>query len=220
MYRYVGVVQHLATQWIQSYPCKTKTSQKRKRAYKRSRSCRGTKSHLRWQFHGIWQVLWRSLLESLHVNTAQIRNKLDCWKSSAQSERRDICCIVAIRSGWEMVGRFYGVLLTSTKHSRSLIWWVNTMWKAVRNAFWRTSDPVRSNGRTPPISAKDLSRLHQFGPNVLPGIFHGYALHAVRIWTGGILVADLEKMDASEIYAKRLSAKEVKSSYFQSQMER
>ena len=30
-----------------------------------------------------------------------------------------------------------------------------------------------------PISAKDLSRLHQFGPTVLPGIFVGYALNAV-----------------------------------------
>ena len=29
-----------------------------------------------------------------------------------------------------------------------------------------------------PISAKDLSRLHQFGANVLPGIFLGCALYA------------------------------------------
>ena len=29
-----------------------------------------------------------------------------------------------------------------------------------------------------PTSAKDTSRLHQFGPEVLPGIFLGYALHA------------------------------------------
>ena len=29
-----------------------------------------------------------------------------------------------------------------------------------------------------PISSKDLSRLHQFGPKVLPGIFLGYAMHA------------------------------------------
>ena len=29
-----------------------------------------------------------------------------------------------------------------------------------------------------PISAKDLSRLQQFGPNVLPGIFLGYASYA------------------------------------------
>ena len=31
-----------------------------------------------------------------------------------------------------------------------------------------------------PISAKDLSRLHQFRPKVLPGVFLGYALHAVK----------------------------------------
>ena len=55
-----------------------------------------------------------------------------------------------------------------------------------------------------PISAKDLSRLHQFGPKVLPGIFLGYALHAGGIWKKETLVADIEEfeqMDASEIYA-------------------
>ena len=31
-----------------------------------------------------------------------------------------------------------------------------------------------------PISAKDLSRLHQFGPKVLPCIFFGYALKRGR----------------------------------------
>ena len=31
-----------------------------------------------------------------------------------------------------------------------------------------------------PISAKDLSRLHQFGTKVLPGIFLGYVLYAGR----------------------------------------
>ena len=62
------------------------------------------------------------------------------------------------------------------------------------------------------ISARDLSKLHQFGPNVLPGKFLGYALHAGRIWTGDILVADieeLEEMDPSELHVKRLNAKEV-----------
>ena len=62
------------------------------------------------------------------------------------------------------------------------------------------------------ISAKDLSRLHQFGPKVLPGFFLVCALHAERTWRGDVLVADieeLEKMDASEIHAKRLNAKEV-----------
>ena len=60
-----------------------------------------------------------------------------------------------------------------------------------------------------PISAKDQSRIHQFGKKVLPDLFLGYA---GGIWKGDISVADIEEletMDASEIYSKRLNAKEV-----------
>ena len=63
-----------------------------------------------------------------------------------------------------------------------------------------------------PITAKDQSRIHQFGKKVSPGLFLGYALYAGGIWNGDVLVADLEEletMDASEIYSKRLNAKEV-----------
>ena len=63
-----------------------------------------------------------------------------------------------------------------------------------------------------PISAKDQSRLHQFGVKVLPGIFLDDVLFAERIWKGDIMVADieeLEEMDASELQARRLNAKEV-----------
>ena len=69
--------------------------------------------------------------------------------------------------------------------------------------------PVMPSGATVeyhPISAKDLSRLHQFRPKVLPGIFTGYVLYAGRIWKGDILIADieeLEEMDASELHARR-----------------
>ena len=63
-----------------------------------------------------------------------------------------------------------------------------------------------------PFTAKDQSRMHKFGKKVLPGFFFGYALYAGGIWKGDVLVADLEEletMDASEIYSKRLNAKEV-----------
>ena len=62
------------------------------------------------------------------------------------------------------------------------------------------------------ITAKDQSRIHQFGKKVLPGLFLGYALYAGGIWKGDVLIADLEEletMDASEIHSKRLNAKEV-----------
>ena len=63
-----------------------------------------------------------------------------------------------------------------------------------------------------PFTAKDQSRIHQFGKKVLPGLILGYALYAGGIWKGDVLIADLEEletMDASEIYSKRLSAKEM-----------
>ena len=63
-----------------------------------------------------------------------------------------------------------------------------------------------------PLTAKDQSRIRQFGKKVLPGFFLGYALYAGGIWKGDVLIADLEEletMDASEIYSKRLNAKEV-----------
>ena len=79
------------------------------------------------------------------------------------------------------------------------------------------------------VSVKNLSRLHQFGPKVLPGFFLGCALYAVRIWKGDAVVADieeLEEMDASEFHARRLNAKEVltpmsgEKFFSQSKMER
>ena len=80
-----------------------------------------------------------------------------------------------------------------------------------------------------PITAKDQLIIHQFGKKVLTGLFLGCALYAGRTWRGDVLVADfeeLETMDASEIYSKRLNAKEVifsqrkkENLFFQSQMD-
>ena len=63
-----------------------------------------------------------------------------------------------------------------------------------------------------PITAQDQSRIHQFGKKVLLGLFLGYALYVgefgrVTYWLQTF--EELETMDASEIYSKRLNAKEV-----------
>ena len=63
-----------------------------------------------------------------------------------------------------------------------------------------------------PFAAKDQSKIHHFGKKVLLGLFLGYALYAGGIWNFDVRVADveeLETMDASEIYCKRLNAKQV-----------
>ena len=97
-----------------------------------------TKSHLHWQFLGIRQSLWRSLLESSHVYTTQIGDQWNCWKSSAQSKRRYLCCIVAIRSKCKLVGRFYGILHQSAKRHRLIIGWEDALWKTFWATIWRT----------------------------------------------------------------------------------
>ena len=82
----------------------------------------------------------------------------------------------------------------------------------VRNALYGPVIPFGAMAEYHPISAEDLSRLHQFGAKVLPGKFRGYAVKAVRIWKGDILIAEIEElkqMDASEIHARRLNSREV-----------
>ena len=120
---------------------------------------------------------------------------------------------ILLQSGLDekLVGRFYGMLYLSAKNVTDLLSDGKTPYE--RRFGVPFEGPVIPFGATVeyhPISAKDISRLHQFGPKVLPGKFLGYVLYA-----GGnperIMVADieeLEKMDASEIYAKRLNAKE------------
>ena len=78
-----------------------------------------------------------------------------------------------------------------------------------------------------PITAKDQPRIHQFGKKVLLGLFLGYALYVGEIWKDDVLIADLEEletMDASEIYSKKIQCKgsiisQRKWKNFQSQMD-
>ena len=72
-YRYAVVVQDLATQWIQAYPCKNKTSQGTQRSLQKFLEPeRKLKVIYTDNSLGIRQSLWRSLLASLHVYTTPI----------------------------------------------------------------------------------------------------------------------------------------------------
>ena len=113
-----------------------------------------------------------------------------------------------------MVGGFHGMLLLSAKHSRTLVWWEDTLWKAVRNTIQRPSSPVWSNGRISPCFCKRPVATTSISSLKFCQVYalDRYVLSAGGIWKRDILVAgieDLEQMDASEIYAKRLNAKEV-----------
>ena len=112
-----------------------------------------------------------------------------------------------------MVVRFYGMLLLSATCPRYSCRRENSVKNEdLEEYFKEPSTPFGALVEYLPNSERDKARIHQFGKKELPGIFLGYALLAGGIWKGDILVADseeLEKLDASEIYPRRLNAIEV-----------
>ena len=212
-HRYAVVVQDSATQWIQSYPRKIKTSQETERS------------------------LQKFLEPNRNPKVIYTDNSLEfgkacedlSWNHCTSTPHRSETNGIAERAVRRVKEGTSAVLMQSGLDEK---WCADSM---ECHCYLRHIQDVLSDGKTPfesrfgmpidgpvipfwamveyyPISAKDMSRLHQFGPQVLPGVFFHYVLHAVRIWKGDIMVADieeLEKMDASEIRAERLTAKEV-----------
>ena len=212
-HRYAVVVQDLATQWIQAYPCKNKTSQETQRS------------------------LQKFLEPVRKPKVIYTGNSLEfgkacedlSWNHCTSTPHRSETNGIAERAVRRVKEGTSAVMLQSGLNES---WWADSM---ECYTYLRNVTDLLSDGKTPyerrigqpfkgpiipfgslveyhPITAKDQSRIHQFGKKVLPGLFLGYALYAGRIWKGDVLIADLEEletMDASEIYSKRLIAKEV-----------
>ena len=84
----------------------------------------------------------------------------------------------------------------------------NTLRKTIQRIFRIPIIPFGALVDHRRISTRDQMRIHRFGKKVLPGIFLGCALIAVKIWKGDILIADIEKLenlDASEIIFEGLT---------------
>ena len=211
-HRYAVVVQDLATQWIQAYPCKNKTSQETQRS------------------------LQKFLEPERKPKVIYTDNSLEfgkacedlSWNHCTSTPHRSETNGIAERAVRRVKEGTSAVLLQSGLNES---WWADSMecYIYLRNVIDLLSDGKTSYERRfeqpfkgpiipfgslveHPITAKDQSRIHQFGKKVLPGLFLGYALYAGGIWKGDALIADLEEletMDASEIYSKRFNAKEV-----------
>ena len=204
----------LATQWIQSYPGKTKTSQETQKS------------------------LMKFLDPTRKPKVIYTDNSMEfgksceelSWNHCTSTPHRSETNGIAERAVRRVKEGTSAVLLQSSLDNE---WWADSM---ECYCYLRNIQDLLSGEKTPyerrfgmpfngpvipfgamveyyPISATDISRLQQFGPKVLPGIFLGYALYAGGIWKRRhIMVADieeLEEMDASELHARRLNAKEV-----------
>ena len=178
-HRYAVVVQDLATQWIQSYPRKTKTSQETE------------------------QSLQKFLEPTRKPKVIHTDNSLEfgkvcedsSWNQCTSTPHRSETNGIAERAVRRVKEGTSAVLLQSGLNEK---WWVDSMecyccLRNIQNLLADRKTPYERRFGIPfngpvipfgamveyhPLSAGDLSRLHQFGPKVLPGIFLGYALHA------------------------------------------
>ena len=111
-HRFAAVVQDLTIQWILSM-WEQKFAGDGEESMKVSWAVAEAKSYLDERFIRIWQVLWRSIMESSNSDTSSIRDKRNCTASCTSSKRRDISLIIAIWIEWWMVVGFHEMLLLS-----------------------------------------------------------------------------------------------------------
>ena len=200
-------MQDLATQWIQSYPCKTKTSQETQRSLQK-----------------FWEPDGKPKVIDTH-NSLEFGKACEdlSWNHCTSTPHRSETNGIAERAVRRVKEGTSAVLLQSGLNES---WWADSMecYTYLRNVTDFLSDgkthyerrfgqpfkgpiiPFGSLVEYYLMSATDHSRIHQFGKKVLPGLFLEYALYAGGIWKGDITVADfeeLEMMDASESYSKK-----------------
>ena len=209
-HRHAVVVQDLATHWKQSCPRKTKTTQETEKSLRKflepshkpkvtytdnslefGKSCEDPSWNHRTrrsETHGIAERAVRRIKEGTSAELLQSGLDEKWWADSVE-------CYCHLRNVQD--------LLADGKTPYE---------SRFEEPFKGPTVPFGAMVECHPISSRDQSRLHQFGKKVLPDIFLGYALIARGTSKGDIVIADieeLEKLDASEIYLRRINAKEV-----------
>ena len=210
-HRYAVVVQDLATQWIQSYPCRTKTCQETERSLQKflepNRKPKDIETlTIPWNLARLVKTFPAIIVRQPH------RSETNGIAERAVRRVKEGTSAVLLQSGldenwWADSMECYSYL----RNIQDLLSGGKTSYeRRFGEPFKGPIIPFGSLVEYYPISAKDQSRLHQFGKKVLPVLFLRYALYAGGTWKGDVLIADLEEletMDASEIYSKRLNAK-------------
>ena len=207
--RYAVVVQDLATQWIQSYPCKTKLLRKHKKSLQE-----------------FLEPMWKPKVIYID-NSLKFGEACEDWNHCTSTPHRSQTNGIAERAARRVEEGTSAVLLQSGLDENG---WADSL---ECFSYMRNVQDLLSDGKTPyerrfgkpfkgpiipfgslveyhPITAKDQSRIHQFGKKVLPGLFLAYALYAGGIWKGDTMVADIEEletMDASEIFKNSMQRK-------------
>ena len=171
-HRCAVVVQDLATQWIQPYPCKTRTSQETHKSLQkfleRTRKPTVVYTDNSLEFGKACEDLsWN------HCTSTPHRSETNGIAERAVRRVKEGTSAVLLQSGLDEKLRNIQVLLSNGKTPYERRFGAPLKGPII---------PFGSMVEYHPISAKDQTRLHQFGKKVLPGIFLGYVLY---VWGEG-----------------------------------
>ena len=148
-------------------------------------------------------------MESSDFNTSSIRNKWDCRMSLTTSERRNF----SSRQDWmKGVARFYGMLLLSAKCPRPPGRRENSIWKKIWWIIQRAYHTSRCTSGIPSNISKRSSKNSSIWSESTTRDFSGICIDRGVNLERRYSNADIEEseiLDASEIYRRRLNAKEV-----------
>ena len=177
-HRCAVVVQDLATQWIQSYLCKTKTSEETQKSLMKflepTRKPKSFTLTIPWNVPSLVRNYPGIIARQHHTDQKQMGIAERAVRRVRGGHLRCSCSPVWIMNGRRILWNAAAICETfkiscltgkhltnddSANHLKDVI-------------------PFGSMVEYHPISAKDLSRLHQLGSKVLPGIFLSYALYA------------------------------------------
>ena len=129
-HRYAVVMQD-PTQWIQSYPCKNKTSQETQRSLQKflepDRKPKVIYTHNSLEFGKACDDLsWN------HCTSTPHRSETNVIAERAVRRVKEGTSAVLLQSGLKkLVSRFHGMLDLSAKCYRSLMWWENSVWETL-----------------------------------------------------------------------------------------
>ena len=167
------------SKWIQSYPCKTKTSQKTERSLLKFLEPKITSTDNSWEFGKACEDLsWNHCTSKTHYSgTNGIAER-------AVRRIEEGTSAVFLQAGldenwWADSMRCYCDLRDMQDRLSDV---KTTFESRFREPFKGPIIPFGSLVENHPISTEDQWWIHQFGKQVLPGIFFGYVLYAGRIW--------------------------------------
>ena len=194
-HRYAVVVQDLATQWLQSYLCKTRTSQETRKS--------------------LIKFLEPTTKPKVIYNDDSLEFGKSCeelsWTHCSSTPHRSETNGIAERAVRRVKGDLrYCCNQVWTQDGVAAICEIFRIFCLMGNHHMKSGSEYHLI--SPYFCYRPIERPHHFDPKVLRSKFFGYILYAGGIWKGDIMVADIEEMeemDASELHARRLNAKEL-----------